>query len=90
MKGQEAIAKTRARLQAEFEQRKSMKLEGMIRHRKVLEEKVSQLQAEITLLSNKISEVEQSSFRDPVPTEESRKRQSEASKQRRLSPDGSN
>jgi predicted nuclease with TOPRIM domain len=83
MKGKEAIAKTRARLESEFNERKQQRLTGMYRHRSELEEKIQKLQSELQSLNSKISEVEGATFRCTYLTEESRRAQSETSKQSR-------
>lgn len=82
MKGPEAIAKTRARLEAEFNTRKAQKLEGMKKHRDQLQEKMKSLSAEIQSLNQKIQETEGVTFRCPSLTEEARLAQREASKAR--------
>lgn len=83
MKNQEAIARTRARLQQEFEIRKAKKLEGLRKHRLELEQKISKLSSELAQIESKISEVESSPFQDPIPSEDQRKQQSLLAKQQR-------
>lgn len=83
MKGSKAIERTKEILRTEFEQRKVQKLEGMKRHRRDLEDKISRLQEELNSLNSKIEELENSTFRADFLSEESRKAQREASKQSR-------
>lgn len=83
MKGRMAIAKTKERLENEFNQRKDLKLRGMKRHRQELQEKISKLEAELLTLNLKIEEVEDSSFRATQLSEESRRAQSQAAKRRK-------
>lgn len=83
MKGKEAIEKTRQKLEAEFNDRKEKRLEGLHRHEEELERKISNLTAELSTIRTKIQEVENSSFRADHLSEESRRSQSEASKQSR-------
>lgn len=83
MKNQEAIARTRARLQQEFEARKAKKLEGLSRHKGELEKKIDKLTAELADVETKILEIESFPFQDPIPSEDQRRQQSELAKQQR-------
>lgn len=83
MKNPEAIARTRARLQQEFEAKKARKLEGLRRHRDELQVKITKLQSELTQIESKITEIESEPFRDPIPSEDQRRQQSQLAKQSR-------
>lgn len=82
MKGSEAIAKTAKKLEIEFNERKSQRIDGITRHIEEIETKISKLEAERQSLLSKKQEIERSSFRKDFLSEEARRQQSEASKKR--------